>query len=49
MASRDQKRARTFAEQFSIPVVHGSYEALLADEAIQAVYIATINPRTFRG
>jgi predicted dehydrogenase len=44
VASRDLKRARILAEQFSIPVVHGSYEALLADKSIQAVYIATINP-----
>lgn len=44
VASRDEQRARTFAEQFSVPAVYGSYEALLADESINAVYIATIHP-----
>ena len=44
VASRDQTRARTFAELFAIPTVHRSYEALLADDSVQAVYIATIHP-----
>lgn len=44
VASRDVARARRFAELFSIPTVHDSYEALLADDSIHAVYIATIHP-----
>ena len=44
VASRDQEKARNFAEMFSIPTVHSSYEALLDDESVDAVYIATIHP-----
>jgi predicted dehydrogenase len=44
VASRDEQRARIFAEQFAIPTVHRSYEALLADDSVHAVYIATIHP-----
>jgi predicted dehydrogenase len=43
-ASRDRQKAEKFAEMFSIPTVHDSYDALLADDAIDAVYIATIHP-----
>lgn len=38
VASRDIERARGFAARFSIPRVHPSYEALLADPEIDAVY-----------
>jgi predicted dehydrogenase len=48
VAGRDQARARTLAELFSIPTVHGSYDALLADDSVQAVYIATIHPAHLR-
>ena len=48
MASRDQARARTFAELYSIPTVHSSYDALLGDDSVQAVYIATIHPAHLR-
>ena len=44
VGSRDQTSANAFADQFSIPTRHGSYEALLADEQVQAVYIATPHP-----
>jgi xylose dehydrogenase (NAD/NADP) len=43
VASRDRSRARSFAEHFEIPKVHESYEALLADPGVDAVYIATPN------
>jgi xylose dehydrogenase (NAD/NADP) len=43
VASRDRSRARSFAEHFEIPKVHESYEALLADPEVDAVYIATPN------
>jgi len=38
VASRDPDRARAFAEAAGIPVHHGSYEGLLEDERIDAVY-----------
>jgi predicted dehydrogenase len=44
VASRDRNKAEQFAEIFSIPTVHDSYEALLADTSVDAVYIATIHP-----
>jgi predicted dehydrogenase len=48
VASRDQARARSFAKHFGIATAHPSYEALLADDSIQAVYIATIHPAHLR-
>src|SRR5512136_757636 len=38
IASREQARARATADALGIPVAYGSYEALLADPAIEAVY-----------
>lgn len=38
VASRDAERARNFARETGIPSVHASYEALLADPAIDAIY-----------
>jgi predicted dehydrogenase len=38
LAARDPDRARAFATEFGIPHVHASYDALLADPAIDAVY-----------
>ena len=43
VGSRDRDRAAEFASRFGIPRVHGSYEALLADPEIDAVYIGTPN------
>jgi xylose dehydrogenase (NAD/NADP) len=43
VASRDDERARSYAEQFGIPRAHGSYEALLADPAVEAVYVSLPN------
>jgi len=39
LASRDPERARLAAERFGIPRAYDSYEALLADPGIEAVYI----------
>lgn len=39
VAARDQERARKFAQRLRIPLVHRSYEALLTDPDIDAVYI----------
>lgn len=36
--------AKKFASEFDIPNVHGSYEELLKDRSIEAVYIATPHP-----
>ena len=38
VASRDIERGRAFARETGVPRVHTSYEALLADPAIEAVY-----------
>ena len=38
IASRDEKRARRWARKLGIPKAYGSYEALLADPEIGAVY-----------
>ena len=38
VGSRDEARGRAFADEFGIPRVHGSYEALLADDDVEAIY-----------
>ncbi len=43
IASRDGTRAREVAAELGIPTAHDSYEALLADSAIDAVYIPLPN------
>lgn len=43
IASRDPHKAEPIAAQLGIPRVHSSYEALLADPAIDAVYIPLPN------
>jgi predicted dehydrogenase len=43
VASREAKRARAYADERGIPVAHGSYEDLLADERVEAVYIGLPN------
>ena len=41
VASRSLEKAKAFAEKYTIPVSYGSYEEMLADESVTAVYIAT--------
>jgi predicted dehydrogenase len=43
VASRDLNKARAYAAQKGIPTAYGSYEELLADPAIDAVYISLPN------
>jgi predicted dehydrogenase len=43
IASREEGRARSAAEALDIPRAHGSYEALLEDPAVDAVYIPLPN------
>src|SRR5436305_5181281 len=45
VASRDQARAEAYAKEWEIPRAYGSYEALLDDPEIEAVYISL--PNTF--
>jgi shikimate 5-dehydrogenase len=44
VGSRRTDAAASFAEKFGIPNVHGSYEALVADPEVDAIYIATPHP-----
>jgi predicted dehydrogenase len=44
VGSRAQETADTFAAEFGIPNAHGSYEALVADPGVDAIYISTPHP-----
>ncbi|MCJ7822879.1 MAG: Gfo/Idh/MocA family oxidoreductase, partial [Armatimonadetes bacterium] len=44
VGSRAQAGADRFGEKYNVPRRHGSYEALLADDGLEAVYIATPHP-----
>jgi predicted dehydrogenase len=43
VASRDRAKADAYAREWEIPRAYGSYEALLADPEIEAVYISLPN------
>jgi predicted dehydrogenase len=44
VGSRRQESADRFADQFGIPRRHGSYEDLVTDPEVDAVYVATPHP-----
>ncbi len=44
VGSRRQETADAFAGEFDVPRAHGSYEALLADPEVDAVYVSTPHP-----
>src|ERR671910_1564235 len=48
VASRDRDRAAAYADEKGIPRAHGSYEELLADEAVEAVYVPLPNSMHLR-
>jgi predicted dehydrogenase len=41
VGSRSLERAQTFAADFGVEHAHGSYEALVADDEVDAVYVAS--------
>lgn len=43
VAARDPERAAKFAKQHEIPVVHRSYDELLADDSLDAIYVPLAN------
>ncbi|MCX7591597.1 MAG: aldo/keto reductase [Kiritimatiellae bacterium] len=44
VASRSAEKAEAFGNEFQIPKRYGSYETLLADDEVDAVYISTPHP-----
>jgi predicted dehydrogenase len=44
VGSRSQPSADAFAAEFGIAAAHGSYEALVADDTVDAIYVATPHP-----
>jgi predicted dehydrogenase len=44
VGSRSQHRAEEFAARFGGPTAHGSYDALVTDDDVDVVYVATPHP-----
>src|SRR5690554_453853 len=44
VGSRSQASADSFAAEFGIQAAHGSYEALVADPGVDAIYVSTPHP-----
>jgi len=47
VGSRTKEKAQAFAQKHGFPASYGSYEALLADKDVDAVYISTPHPLHF--
>jgi len=45
VASRSQDRAQAFADEFRLERAYGSYAELIADDQVDAIYIATPHPQ----
>ncbi len=43
VASSSTERGRAYAKRHGIPAAYGSFDALLADPAVHAVYVSTTN------
>ncbi len=43
VASRSESRAKAYAAQWNIPTAYGTYDGLLADDSVDAVYISLPN------
>lgn len=44
IASRDQSRADQFGDEMNVPKRYGTYDAILNDPEVQAIYVATPHP-----
>jgi Predicted dehydrogenases and related proteins len=44
VGARDLDRARAFAEEFGVTRAYGSYEELVTDPDVDAVYVSTVHP-----
>lgn len=49
VGSRGEEKARQFAAEHGIPRAYGSYEALVSDPDVEAIYIATPNNMHYSG
>ncbi|KAJ6088523.1 hypothetical protein N7486_009784 [Penicillium sp. IBT 16267x] len=47
VAARDRDRAEKYAKTYNIPIVHSTYEDLLQDPSIDAIYIALPNGKHY--
>jgi predicted dehydrogenase len=47
VGSRSMSSAEAFGDEFAIPRRYGSYEALVEDDSIDAIYVATPHPMHF--
>ena len=47
VASSNQERADSFARKYNIPKAYDSYKALVADPAVEAVYISSLHHQHF--
>jgi predicted dehydrogenase len=49
VAARDLAKAQSWAAEMNVPTAYGSYEELVADPDIDAVYVATVHPAHAEG